>query len=168
MCNLYSLFITIALFVFSIDSNAQSISPQSINSNGSKMTQNNGSLSFTVGELVILSYTDQDGNTLSNGFSSSATLSTISIEEIGSSISSIKIYPNPSCEIIHIEGNNLNDFDFQVELIDALGNRVINEAYKAIDNSIKINLNQISTGTFFLSLTDTNKQFVGNYKIIKQ
>ena len=43
---------------------AQSISPQSINSSGTSMSQSNGSLSFTVGELVVLSQTDSDGNTL--------------------------------------------------------------------------------------------------------
>lgn len=45
-------------------SHSQIIAPQLVNSSGTKMSQSNGSLSFTIGELVVLSQTDQQGNTL--------------------------------------------------------------------------------------------------------
>ena len=69
-------------FGLGLVSKAQSVAPQSVNSSGAKMTQANGSLSFTVGELVVLTQTDSQGNSLGSGFTSSATLTTVSIQEI--------------------------------------------------------------------------------------
>ena len=46
------------LLLFPMGLFAQEIAPQSVNSTGGKMTQSNGSLSFTVGELVVLSFED--------------------------------------------------------------------------------------------------------------
>jgi hypothetical protein len=63
-------------FLFALGSNAQIIAPQSVNSAGVKMTQSNGPLSFTVGELVVLQQYDANGNSLGGGFTNSSTLST--------------------------------------------------------------------------------------------
>ena len=52
---------------------AQSIPLQSVNSGGTKMSQVNGSLSFTIGELVVLKHTESQGNTLGGGFTAGAT-----------------------------------------------------------------------------------------------
>ena len=72
--NIYKLLfsLSITLFLTSI-TQAQSITPQSINSGGTKMSQSNGSLSFVIGELVVLGQKDSQGNTLGNGFIAGAT-----------------------------------------------------------------------------------------------
>ena len=85
---------------------AQSIAPQSVNSGGAKMTQTNGSLSFTVGELVVLSQTDSDGNTLGGGFTAGATLTTVSIQETDAAVLDVMVYPNPTTELVNIQINH--------------------------------------------------------------
>ena len=85
---------------------AQSIAPQSVNSAGVKMTKANGSVSFTVGELAVKSQTDSQGNTLGGGFTSSATLTTVSVKEIDAAILDVKVYPNPTTELVNIQINH--------------------------------------------------------------
>ncbi|MFM7079940.1 MAG: hypothetical protein ACKOYC_09155, partial [Bacteroidota bacterium] len=71
-----SLTLTILAFLVFGVANAQSISPQSINSSGITFSQTGGSLSFTVGELVVLNQSDSSGNSLGGGFTNGATLTT--------------------------------------------------------------------------------------------
>jgi uncharacterized membrane protein YkgB len=74
-----------------------------MNSGGSKMIQANGSLSFTVGELVVLTQTDNQGNTIGSGFTAGATLSTISIQEPDANVLNVKVFPNPSADLVNIQ-----------------------------------------------------------------
>jgi hypothetical protein len=156
------------VFLFcSIETKAQSISPQSINSNGKKMNQSNGSLSFTVGELVVLTHTDNQGNSLSNGFSSNATLSTLSVEEVSISNLNINVYPNPSSEVIHIDFQNTIESDLSIELIDLKGQVIETERPEIESKTIKLNVSFLPTGSYFLRLKNTDNNIVGNYKLIK-
>ena len=72
--------IAITLFSKTLCS-AQSISPSSVNNGGVSLSQANGSLSFTVGELVVVGFTDVKGNSLGSGFTSGDTLTKVSIKE---------------------------------------------------------------------------------------
>ena len=60
---------------------AQSITPQSLNTTGNKLNQINGSLSFTVGDLVVKGLSDSQGNTVGSGFTISSTITTLSISK---------------------------------------------------------------------------------------
>jgi hypothetical protein len=146
---------------------AQSIAPQSVNSGGTKMTQANGSLSFTVGELVVLSQTDSDGNTLGGGFTAGATLTTASIQETDAAILDVKVYPNPTSELINIQINHSTIDQVVVSITDLQGKEVYNGKYAGISNIIGINTASYATGTYVLSLKNLNNQVLGTYKIIK-
>lgn len=146
---------------------AQSIAPQSVNSGGTKMTQANGSLSFTVGELVVLSQTDSDGNTLGGGFTAGATLTTLSIQETDAAILDIKVYPNPTTELVNIQINHSTIDQVVVTITDLQGKEVYSGKYAGISNVIGINTASYATGTYVLSLKNLNNQVLGTYKIIK-
>ena len=146
---------------------AQSIAPQSVNSGGIKMTQANGSLSFTVGELVILSQTDSQGNTLGGGFTSGATLTTVSIQEADATVLDVKVYPNPTTELVNIQINHSAIDQVVVTITDLQGKEVYNGKYAGISNVIGINTASYETGTYVLSLKNLNNQVLGTYKIIK-
>jgi len=146
---------------------AQSIAPQSVNSGGTKMTQANGSLSFTVGELVVLSQTDSDGNTLGGGFTAGATLTTVSIQETDAAILDVKVYPNPTTELVNIQINHSTLEQVLVTITDLQGKEMYNGKYAGISNVIGINTASYTTGTYVLSLKNLNNQVLGTYKIIK-
>jgi hypothetical protein len=146
---------------------AQSIAPQSVNSSGTKMSQANGSLSFTVGELVVLSQTDSQGNTLGGGFTAGATLTTVSIQESDARVLDINVFPNPSSNLVNIRINHAAIEQVVVSITDLQGKEVYNGKYAGVANTIGINTTAYAPGTYVLSLKNYNSQVLGTYKIIK-
>lgn len=146
---------------------AQSIAPQSVNSGGTKMTQANSSLTFTVGELVVLSQTDSDGNSLGGGFTAGATLTTVSIQETDAAILDVKVYPNPTTELVNIQINHSTIDQVVVTISDLQGKEVYSGKYAGISNVIGINTASYATGNYLLTLKNVNNQVLGTYKIIK-
>lgn len=145
----------------------QSIALQSVNSGGTKMTQANGSLSFTVGELVVLSQTDSDGNTLGGGFTAGATLTTVNVQETDAAILDVKVYPNPTRELVNIQINHSSFDQVVITITDLQGKEVYSGKYAGISNVIGINTASYATGNYVLSLKNLNNQVLGTYKIIK-
>jgi hypothetical protein len=146
---------------------AQSIAPQSVNSGGTKMTQANGSLSFTVGELVVLNLTDSQGNTLGSGFTAGASLTTASILESDASLLDVSVFPNPTSDLVNIRINHSSIEQVVVCITDLQGKEVYYGKYAGISNTIGINTAAYATGTYVLSLKNLNNQVLGTYKIIK-
>jgi len=148
---------------------SQSLAPQSVNSTAVKMTQNNGSVSFTLGELRVLSTTDSDGNSLGEGFANSATSSTTvtaiktpSIDELN-----VSIYPNPSSELVFIEILDTKLEWVYVKIIDQTGRLILSEQYQGIRNKIGINTQDLPQGMYILNLSDNN-QTLGTYNLLKK
>ena len=147
---------------------AQSIAPQSVNSAGAKMTQANGSLSFTVGELVVLTQTDSQGNSLGGGFTAGATLTTVSIQESDAAVLDVKVFPNPSSDLLNIQINYSTLEQVIVSVCDLQGKELYSGVYAALSNTIGINTASYSSGVYILSIKDMNKAPLGTYKIIKK
>ena len=145
----------------------QSIAPQSVNSCGTKMTQANGSLSFTVGELVVLRQTDSQGTTLGGGFTAGATLTTVSIQETDAAVLDVKVYPIPTTELVNIQINHSTIDQVVVTVTDLQGKEVYNGKYAGISNVIGINTATYATGAYMLTLKNQDNQVLGTYKIIK-
>lgn len=146
---------------------AQSINPQSLNSSGTKMIQSNGSISFTLGELVVLKLTDINGNILGNGFVNGSILTTVNLQETDTSILNLKVFPNPTNELVNIQINHSTIDQISVSITDLQGKEIYNGNYAAVSNVIGINTSTYTTGTYFLSIKNTTGRTIGNYKIIK-
>jgi endonuclease I/chitodextrinase len=76
-------------------------------------------------------------------------------------VSSIKIYPNPVKNELHINLNN--SFETTVEIYNVLGRRMLN---KIIQNSDVLSTENLSTGVYILKLTQGNQSITK--KLIKQ
>lgn len=146
---------------------AQSVNPQSLNSAGTKMIQSNGSISFTVGELVVLRLTDLNGNTLGNGFVNGAILTTAKLQEADTSLLDLKVFPNPTNELVNIQINHSTIDQIIVSITDLQGKEIYNGNYATVSNVIGINTATYASGTYFLSIKNTTGQTIGSYKIIK-
>jgi hypothetical protein len=146
---------------------AQSITPQSLNTTGKKLNQINGSLSFTVGDLVVKGLSDSQGNTVGSGFTISSTLTTLSIQETDNDVLDIVVFPNPTSELVSIQINH-SSLDFlDVSVTDLNGKEIYKGRYAGISNTISINVSKLETGTYFLYFKDVNSSKIGSYKIIK-
>jgi hypothetical protein len=147
---------------------SQTISPQSINSSGQTMTQSNGSLTFTVGELVVLTQTDSDGNTLGSGFPTGAVITTASIQEPNASLINVKVYPNPTTDLVTVSIQETKLPQVVLEIVDVNGKIVSVEKYAGMSNKIGISTSLWEKGIYVLNLKNTENQLIGSYKIIKQ
>jgi len=158
----------VTLFTILNLTHAQSIAPQSINPSGKSMSQANGSISFTVGDLVILSESDGAGNSLGNAFSAGASVSTVNIQQPDLDLLNVKVYPNPTAAFVHIDIKDASIDKVLMSLTDKKGSELYSGTFACISNSIGINIEAYPTGTYFLTLKNTQNDVLGVYKVIKQ
>lgn len=150
------------------DSYAQSIAAQSVNCGGTTMKQNNGSLDFTVGELLVVNQTDNQGNTLNGGFTTGATLTTVTVQETDATVLEVKVFPNPSTDLIKIQINHSALEQIIVSITDLQGKELYIGNYTSMSKNIGVNTASYLAGSYILSLKNTNNQVLGSYKIIKE
>ena len=149
---------------------AQSLAPQAVNAAGVKFTQASGSISFTVGELVVKSQTDTDGNTLGGGFTNSAAGSTsvLPVSVPDAQLLNVSVYPNPTTSLLTVEVASTNLSRLVVELTDLQGKTLSSSQYAGISNKIGINTAGYANGTYLLFLKTESGKVLGSYQIIKQ
>ncbi len=162
----------IVLFIFTIavifNCKSQTIAPQSLNSGGKGLQVNNVLLDFTIGELVVISQTDNEGNTINGGFTAGASLSTLTLIETNAEIIQVSVFPNPTSSLLTVQIQNSQIDQFQLSLIDGNGKEVFCGKYNKIAQYINMNLEDFPSGNYFLNLKDTSSEILGTYKIIKQ
>lgn len=147
---------------------AQSLTPQAVHSCGSTFTQSNGSLSFTVGELVIIPQVDSSGNSLNSGFTAGATITTISIDEPDPTVIDMKVFPNPVTDKINISVA-FAKVDRALVVISDVGGK---EAYRgnliSFPGVIELETSSLVSGTYILSVIADSGSVLGTYKLIKK
>jgi hypothetical protein len=149
---------------------AQSLAPQAVNTAGVKFTQANGSLNFTVGELVVKNQTDADGNTLGGGFTNAATSTTtvLSVNTPDKELLNVSVYPNPTTDLLTVDVASTSLSRLVLEITDLQGKIITSSQYAGISNKIGINTADYAVGTYLLLLKNESGKLLGNYKIIKQ
>lgn len=145
----------------------QTIVTQSLNSSGVNMSQSNGSLSFTIGELVIVSQMDNQGNILNNGFIAGAALSSLTIQEPNTDDLDFIIFPNPTTEVISIRINDDTIEKVIVTIKDSQGKEMYSERLTFISNTIRINTQSYASGAYLLYILNSKNKILGIYKILK-
>src|SRR5690554_5563845 len=104
----------------------QSISPAAVTGTASNMSQSNGSISFTVGQLVVKSQTDADGNILGSGFSASS-VTIVGINKVeDEKILDVNVFPNPSNALVNVQVKNTTLKQMTLTLTDLQGKTVFN------------------------------------------
>ena len=150
------------LMFFSVGLSAQSISKQVIAPAGSTISNGNNQLSFTAGEIVVGGMTAEDGSfQLGNGYYPSLDLESLSIESPTTNLL-VKVYPNPTKELIFITHPISNSF--KVFISDLTGKVLFQ---KQVGKQEPINIESYPTGTYLINVTTEDKK-TNSYKIIKQ
>ena len=147
--------------------NGQSIAPQSVNSAGKQSVVNNIGISFTIGELVVISQSDSQGNTINGGFTSGASLSTVSLNEPDSKIIGLTFFPNPTIDLLSIKLNNNTLDQFLITLTDLNGKEIYFAKYNNVAHIVQIDFKDYSSGVYLLNLKSTANEIIGSYKVIK-
>ncbi|MBX3165124.1 MAG: T9SS type A sorting domain-containing protein [Bacteroidetes bacterium] len=78
----------------------------------------------------------------------------LSIRNENATVFGYKLYPNPVNGIINLDFNNVANGDYQVEIINQLGQQVYSENLNSSVNHHTINAEIFSNGIYFLKLSD--------------
>ena len=150
------------LMFLSAGLSAQSISKQVIAPLGGTISNGNNQLSCTAGEIVVGNMTAEDGSfQLGNGYYPSLNLEVLSIDSPTTNLL-VKIYPNPTKEVIFISHPSSNFF--KVFIYDLAGKVLLQ---KEVGIQELINIEKYPTGTYLINVTAEDKK-TNSYKIIKQ
>lgn len=148
---------------------AQSLTPQVVNAVGATMTQSSGSLHFTVGDLVVDSQTDDQGNSLGGGFVNSATSSTVivSVEQTEEQLWAIALYPNPTSDHITLNWERDLNGDVNLLLTDLQGRKFMSRNYPGTMKTLVIDTSDLPAGTYLLQLMHKDTDSHATIRFIK-
>lgn len=116
------LFTTVFLSLYSFGAFAQSLPSQVIGTSGDNFIMANGSLEWTLGEIMIETYTRPVGF-LTQGFQQPSNVTVTNIEK--DIENGIAVYPNPVREVLNIKTSEVGTY--VIELFNLQGQRVVNE-----------------------------------------
>ena len=134
---------------------------QIIASGGDYYQNSNGSVTYTIGEPIIETYSNVS-NTLTQGFNQTR-LTVTELFTIPESNLIISAYPNPAQEYIIIKTNNNNDLKY--ELYDTNGRLITNNSL--ISEETNISLNNLSSAIYFLKIKQLTGKEIKTFKIEK-
>ena len=139
------------------------ISKQVIGPSGATFENGNNRLSYTAGEVVVGAMTDEDGSVqLGNGYYPSLDLSTLNTESPELQLK-VKVYPNPVTEAIYI--THPTEQFFEVNITDVSGKQILQTTHQ---KQQPLNVQTLTTGTYFITVTTKDLKQTNTYKIIKQ
>jgi hypothetical protein len=157
------IFFIIFLFFINKVVVAQQLHHQMISAQGGSVTTTNGQfVRYTVGQQSVTG-TSSNGYVVQQGFQQS-NWSKI-LEQNTISIATT-MYPNPFVNEVNFSFSTSPGEKISAYVFDVLGRLVYSEDVKNENNSIKLNLVQLSTAEYLVKLT--SEKFVHSAKIIKQ
>lgn len=135
---------------------------QVLTSSGSLASTENGSLSWTVGEMMTSSWI-QSEVMLTQGFQQSQLRVTNIFETDG--LKGIQVYPNPVKDLLNLRNDSPEVKTMIIKLIDMNG-RIL-EAKDIHTDEYQIDFSKYAAGSYILEVIDTEHEIMGTYKILK-
>lgn len=147
---------------------AQSTSPTVIASSGNYSTNSGYSLSSTMGELIVPTFSSPF-YFLTQGFQQ-PTPKKVGVVEYSSEDFIINVYPNPAIDVIYIDINNAQNDNFVIEMYDLLGQRL--NLSRFLENisgntTCSISLEELPIAIYLLKIYSTDNRFQKSIKINK-
>jgi hypothetical protein len=131
-----------------------------VSSNGESYSNANGSIDYTVGEVVTMTGTNGT-NDITQGFHQT-NWNFLSIEDNFPTFK-VDVYPNPLQNEIHISSSEFTGVSFT--LYDAEGKIIATDILKAVES--KINVNNCAPGIYSLVLQNSNQVSLKTFKLLK-
>jgi hypothetical protein len=127
---------------------------------GDSYSNGNGSIDYTIGEVVTDTGTD-GSNDLTQGFHQT-NWRFASLEDHAPEYEAT-IFPNPTSEILNISASSYEGVTYM--LFNAEGKLV--EQNILSGSTTKIQVSSLATGSYSILLKDSNNQFLKTFKLIK-
>ncbi|MCI4669515.1 MAG: T9SS type A sorting domain-containing protein [Bacteroidia bacterium] len=117
---------------------------------GEAMSTSDMNVSWTLGELVVETYSGTD-IVLTSGFEQPKSIPT-SIEGFEVDFGKVKVFPNPVSQTLFIEREKSNG-SLNLNLYDISGKHVLSTSIKSLSG--EINMSNLAKGTYTLRLSDS-------------
>ena len=148
---------------------AQSLSPQVLSSAGEYKTIGSGSLSYTVGETEVKTYT-QNGQVLTQGFQQPqeilSSLLDAQTEAIG-----FEIYPSPADQSVFTAWDIPADGEVRISITDAQGKLVYNDFNRSETEGrtiLPIHTAQLASGNYVISFAYMSENLTTPHVVSKK
>ena len=154
-----------ALLLLGIGFN-QGYAQQATTASGGDASGSGGSVAYSVGQIVYTTNTNSSGSVAQGVQQSYEISATTGLSETGINLN-LSAFPNPTTNYLILEIGASTSPSNQImsyELYDISGKLLENNAIVA--NSTTIKMEQLATATYFLKITENNKE-VKTFKIIK-
>lgn len=158
----YTLLLVYVAFAFH-EAHAQSAPQTVVGSAGAFTTFANGSMSWTIGEVMTETYSSA-GNFFTQGFNQPDTMYLTVISEPASQ--SVSVYPNPVVDNLVIDFS-LTSGNYLVEIVDMQGQSLRKELIPANQNKFGISFREFADGIYLLNIVNSESQIRTSYKINK-
>ncbi len=154
---------TLLTVLVALSVNAQ-VQQEVIASAGGYNVNGDLSISWTLGETIIPTFTSQDGTLiLTHGFQQQLIIT--AVEENLAVLVNLKVFPNPSSDFVNIQFDSPLDGEVNLYIIDSQGKIVKTDIVEPSMVDKQINLQDVPAGIYYLRLT--KGKLVNVYKVIK-
>jgi hypothetical protein len=142
-----------------------------INAASNSASIGNYKFDYTIGEMAVISTDRTSTLIVTQGYLQPITNAPGTQQQGGGLsdwASQVKVYPNPTDNILYFDLNETAITNYQTQIIDAAGKLITTTAYtSAIGfNQLKFDLSTIASGTYFLIVSKPNDEKV-SFKIQK-
>lgn len=152
-----------ALFL-SFFSNGQIFAQESVNASGNDATGTGGTVNYSVGQMVYTTHTGTNGS-VAQGVQQPYEISVVTaLQEAKNILLSFLVYPNPTTDFLKLNVENYPIDNVTYQLYDISGRSIENKKMESQEATIP--MEYLATGTYFLKITDNNKD-IKTFKIIK-
>ena len=123
---------------------------ESLNTTGNNDSNNNGSVSYSVGQITYQTNTGTNGSVI-EGVQQPYKISVVTdIEEAKNINLSIAAYPNPTTNYLTLEVKNFELSNLNFQLLDIRGKLL--QKKKITDSQTKIIMNNLVPATYFVKI----------------
>ena len=140
---------------------SQSISKHVIGSAGKTQSNPNLKVSWTIGETVVGLMT-AGNNQLSNGYYPAMNIKTLKVEDKSLDVQ-VKVYPNPTSQLLCVSHPELNSFAIQIT--DLNGKQIYSGT---IGKDHPLNVSHYTQGIYLVTIENKETKTKNTYKIIKK
>ena len=132
--------------------------------NGGAINTNAGlTIIYTIGEPVVQEK-NKSNIYISEGFLSPDIFKTVNTENY-TSIDDIKVYPNPTVDILNISFAEKDDYEISIS--NSFGQMISKTKYYRV-NTLTLNMKNFIDGIYFILIKNSDKKQYKTYKIVKQ
>ena len=134
---------------------------------GGDAQSNNGSVSYTVGQIAVQTANNSSSISVAEGVQQPYEILTVGVDDYPQITLNAVVYPNPTENLAQLQ---LNGFDIPTDVLRAIlydGNGKMLQTLPVTEDLTSFRIGQYATGTYYLELRD-GKRVLKTFKVVRK